>query len=142
MKWFRTVMFSSELSAFAPLREELPNPGFFDFRDIRARGRYDKHVGFSFWIAMQSTQRNSNVSELGVLCAPSTRLRKCLARLSPRLCGPWAVGTFAQAAKTFGYGNTKVTKGSPRAQHAAPLRPGVRGIEGKFIASRSSIVTR
>ena len=43
---------NSELGVFAPWREEFPNPRIFDSQNIKA-ARYDKHVGVSFWIAMQ-----------------------------------------------------------------------------------------
>jgi hypothetical protein len=46
------LSFPSELSAFAPWREEFPNPRTFDGRKIQA-ARYDKHVGVSSWIAIQ-----------------------------------------------------------------------------------------
>jgi hypothetical protein len=49
------VEITSELGAFAPWREEYPNPRSFDFRNT-STARYEKHVGVSFWIAIQSTQ--------------------------------------------------------------------------------------
>jgi hypothetical protein len=45
------LSFPSELSVFAPWREEFPNPRTFDVRNIQA-ARYDKHVGVSFRIAI------------------------------------------------------------------------------------------